>query len=110
MTVDARTALSERIRPLLPDAEIREVTMFGARCFMVDGAMAVAAHRDGSLLVRVDRATDAEQLARPHASRPEMGAGRSMGSGWIRVDAAGLDDDADLAGWIRTAVTRDGNR
>ena len=58
--------------------------MFGAVAVMVDDAMAVAAYKDGSLLVRVDPTDDPRLLQQPDVSRAEMGAGRSMGEGWIR--------------------------
>ncbi|MFC0680793.1 TfoX/Sxy family protein [Lysobacter korlensis] len=93
-----------RIRTLLPDLPVREVPMFGAVAVMVDGAMVVAVHKDGSLLVRVDPAEDAELLQRPHASRAEMGAGRSMGIGWLHVDAEGLENDDALEDWVEVAL------
>jgi hypothetical protein len=80
--------------------------MFGSNCFMVDGVMAVAANKDGSLLVRVDREADATHLEQPHAGRAEMGKNRSMGPGWIRVGPAGLARDTDIADWIATALRR----
>jgi len=45
--------LLNRIRATLPVEQVREVRMFGAVAIMVDDAMAVAVHKDGSLLVRV---------------------------------------------------------
>jgi TfoX/Sxy family transcriptional regulator of competence genes len=78
--------------------------MFGVVAVMVHDAMAVAVHKDGSLLVRVDPAEDSRLLEDPHASRPEMGAGRSMGEGWIRVDAKALSSDAALAQWLECAT------
>lgn len=78
--------------------------MFGVLALMVDGAMAVAVHKDGSLLVRVDPTEDAGLLADPDASRAEMGTGRSMGEGWIRVEARGVRSDAALAGWLAAAT------
>jgi len=71
---------------------------------MVDDAMAVAVHKDGSLLVRVDPAEDLRLLQSPDASRAEMGAGRSMGKGWIRVEARALRSDAALVGWLEAAT------
>lgn len=97
--------LVERVRKLLSGGPVREVRMFGAIAVMVDGAMAVAAHKDGSLLVRVDPAEDAQLLGSPDASRAEMGVGRTMGKGWIRVEALGLRSDAALTTWV-DAVTR----
>jgi TfoX/Sxy family transcriptional regulator of competence genes len=78
--------------------------MFGVLALMADGAMAVAAHKDGSLPVRVDPAEDARLLENPEASRAEMGAGRSMGEGWIRVEAKALRSNAALASWLEPAT------
>jgi hypothetical protein len=33
-----------------------------------------------------------------------MGAGRTMGPGWIEVGAATLADDAALASWLALAI------
>ena len=84
--------------------------MFGVVAIMVDDAMAVAVHKDGSLLVRVDPAEDAPLLQSPDASRAEMGAGRSMGEGWIRVEARSLRSDVALAGWLEAATRYLGQR
>lgn len=78
--------------------------MFGAVAVMIDGSMAVAAHKDGSLLVRVDPSEDARLLQNSHASRAEMGAGRSMGQGWIHVEANGLGSDQSLGDWLGCAT------
>jgi TfoX/Sxy family transcriptional regulator of competence genes len=95
--------LIDRIRTLLRSDRIREVRMFGVTAIMVNDAMAVAVHDDGDLLVRVDPAEEAALLAAPHASRAEMGRGRSMGRGWIRVDANALCTDAALSEWLGAA-------
>ena len=78
--------------------------MFGMVAVMINGAMAVAVGKDGSLLVRVDPAEDSRLLEDRHATRAEMGAGRSMGEGWIRVDAEALHDYAPLARWLDCAA------
>jgi TfoX/Sxy family transcriptional regulator of competence genes len=101
---DVARSLVNRIRALLSDRATREVRMFGVVAIMVDGALAVAAGKDGSLLVRVDPAEDAQLLEDRHASRAEMGAGRSMGEGWIRVEAEAVHDDASLAHWLGCAT------
>jgi len=79
--------------------------MFGAVAVMIDDTMAVAAYKDGSLLVRVSPAEDARLIESPGASRAEMGAGRAMGRGWIRVEAEALRSDAALQGWLGQATT-----
>ena len=101
---DSSRALLDRISSMLPERQLREIRMFGVLDLMVDGAMAVAAHNDGSLLVRVDPAEDARLLENPAASRAEMGGGRSMGKGWIRVEARALRDDAALTNWVEAAT------
>jgi len=97
-------ALLDRIRPLLTDVPVREVSMFGAIAVMVNDAMAVAVHQDGSMLVRVDPAQDAQLVKSPNASRAQMGAGRSMGIGWIRIGAEASKDDQTLSDWVGLAV------
>ena len=101
---DQARSLVDRVLALLPGRKVREVRMFGAVAVMVDDAMAVAAYQDGSLLVRVDPTDDPRLLQRPDVSRAEMGTGRSMGEGWIRVDAKALGDDKALNDWLETAT------
>lgn len=101
---DLSRELLDRVKSLQPDLKCREVRMFGVLALMVDDAMTVAAHKNGSLLVRVDPAEDADLLREPGASRAEMGTGRSMGEGWIRVDGSVLDSDAAVVGWLDAAM------
>ena len=107
---DLARLLVDRVRALLPGRNLREVRMFGAIAVMVDDAMAVAVHKDGSLLVRVDPADDARLLQEPGASRAEMGAGRSMGEGWIRVETTALTSDPALDDWVGVATDYLGRR
>jgi TfoX/Sxy family transcriptional regulator of competence genes len=102
--VDPVRELLERIHTLLPGRQLREVRMFGTTAVMLDDAMLVAVHKDGSLLVRVDPAEDGRLLADAAASRAEMGRGRSMGAGWIRVGDRGVREDASLASWLDAAT------
>jgi TfoX/Sxy family transcriptional regulator of competence genes len=101
---DPTRELLDRIRSLLPDDHLREVRMFGVTAVMVNDAMAVAVGKDGRLLVRVDPAEDAALLAKPGTSRAEMGTGRSMGEGWIRVDADAVRSPTSLADWVQAAT------
>ncbi|MGP9652107.1 hypothetical protein ACT3TP_16690 [Glutamicibacter sp. AOP38-B1-38] len=71
---------------------------------MVNEKLLVGALKDGALLVHADPAIHAGLLLRPGAKQAEMGTGRSMGPGWIRVDAAGIDEDAALTSWLHTAL------
>ena len=107
---DLSRTLLDRVTSMVPGRQLREVRMFGVLAMMVDGAMAVAAHSDGSLLVRVDPAEDARLLQSPGASRAQMGAGRSMGEGWIRVESTAIGPDAALAGWIEAALRHPAQR
>ena len=101
----AARGMLDRVGAALGDGDLREVRMFGAVAVMLDGAMAVAVHKDASLLVRVDPAHDGELVSRAGASRATMGQGRSMGPGWVHVDAAALRDDAELTEWLQHATT-----
>jgi hypothetical protein len=69
---------------------------------MVEGNMAVGTFDDG-LLVRAARDDYESLLAEPHVRRMEM-SGRVM-HGFVVVDAAGVEDEADLASWIATGAT-----
>ncbi|MCR2783953.1 MULTISPECIES: TfoX/Sxy family protein [unclassified Microbacterium] len=108
MRIDDRRALLDRIVRLLPGGSIREVAMFGAIAVMFDEAMLVAVNGDGSLLVRVAPEADAALLHRGGAARAEMGTGRSMGIGWIRVTGNTISGDAELALWLEHALRRRG--
>jgi TfoX/Sxy family transcriptional regulator of competence genes len=101
---DPARQLLDRVEHAFPHERLREVRMFGVTAVMADDAMAVAVHRDGSLLLRVDPAEDAALLERPHASRAEMGTGRSMGEGWIRVGARAVETDQGLSDWLQPVI------
>ena len=100
--------LIERLRGLLrpesaeEEIAVREVSMFGGRSFMVNDRLLVSALRTGDLLVRVDPTRYDELIARG-AAQAEMGAGRSMGPGWLAVSADAVTDDEELAFWLQAA-------
>lgn len=97
--------LVERVRAVLAsESKLREVKMFGARAFMVNEKMAVAAKSGGELLVHIDPDRFDELTARPGAAQSYMGKGRSMGPGWIEVAHDALEGDADLAFWVDVAL------
>jgi TfoX/Sxy family transcriptional regulator of competence genes len=97
MTYDEE--LAERIRLLLGDrADLSEQKMFGGLAFLIGGNMAIAASGQGGILVRVDPAESDELVAATPAEPMEM-RGRSM-AGWLRIDTAGVDDDAALGEWV----------
>lgn len=98
----SRADLTDRIRAALSDRHAREVRMFGGLCFMVDDKLLMGTMKDGALLVRIDPERNAELRRRPGTAVPEMGAGRSMGPGWLRV--APDEADLDLDFWITEAL------
>lgn len=93
-----------RLRTLLADEPtLREVTMFGGRSFMINEKMIVSALQSGNLLVRTAADDHEELITRPGAGQAEMGRGRSMGPGWIEVEAAALADGG-LSHWLGIAL------
>ena len=96
-------ALAERVRDhLSPLAEVAERRMFGGLAFLVGGSMALAVSREGGLLLRVDPGTVDELEAAGRATAAVMG-GRTM-TGWVRVTARQLTDDAVLGEWVDRGV------
>lgn len=101
-TIDSglREELVQRVRAALaPHADIREANMFGVLAFLVDGKMAVAAGRDGSILVR-SRPADYDELTQRGAEPARMGDDKPMGKGWLRVPAAQIESDDELSFWV----------
>ena len=76
--------------------------MFGGLAFLVGGNMAVAASGQGGLMLRVEPDQTEQLAAEPHAGRFVM-RGKEM-TGWLRVDAAGVESDEDLARWADIGV------
>jgi hypothetical protein len=94
--------LAERIRGHLAGEPVVEMKMFGGLAFLLNGNMSVSASRTGGLLARIDPADTEAALARPHASRMEMGR-RSM-DGWIAVAPEGVRTKRQLEPWVRRSV------
>jgi hypothetical protein len=92
--------LADRIRWLIgPGPALTERKMFGGLAFLIGGHMTVTASREGGILVRVDPARAGELVATTGAIVAVMG-GRQM-RGWLRVGAADLASDDQLAGWVK---------
>ena len=72
--------------------------MFGGLAFLIGGNMAVAASGQGGMLVHVDKAESEELTRRRTPSLMEM-RGRAM-AGWLRVDAADVGAERELAEWV----------
>lgn len=104
---EEREELADRIREVLAHLEVdgvREQRMFGGLAFLVGGHMAVAASREGGVLVGVGPGEAEALLARPH-TRPMVMRGREM-AGWVRVDAEGVRTKRQLVPWVRRGVDR----
>ncbi|WP_345520464.1 TfoX/Sxy family protein [Nocardioides conyzicola] len=76
---------------------VSERKMFGGLAFLVEGNMAVAASKEGGLLLRVPPERTDELLAEPHTDAFVMRE-RSM-TGWLRVDPPGVATYADVERW-----------
>lgn len=95
--------LAQRLRDLLGDEpDVTEKRMFGGLAFLTGGHLAVAASGQGGLMVRCDLEDTEPLVAEPHA-RPMVMRGKPT-RGWVRVDAAGVAEPEDLAGWVWPAV------
>ena len=102
---EEREDLADRIREVLADLDldgVREQKMFGGLAFLVGGHMAVAASREGGLLLGVDRGDTGALLAKPH-TRPMVMRGREM-AGWVRVDTEAVRTTRHLASWVKRGV------
>ncbi|WP_330228913.1 TfoX/Sxy family protein [Nocardia sp. NBC_00508] len=94
--------LAERIRErIVPGPELTEQKMFGGLAFLISGNMAVAASRQGGLLVRVD--PDEGERLLGESVEPMVMGGREM-VGWLHVSAAAADDDEVLREWVERGV------
>jgi len=99
--------LANRIREALSDLGVdgvREQRMFGGLAFLVGGHMAVAASREGGLLLSVEPDDTEGLLAKPH-TRPMVMRGRAT-AGWLRIDPDGVRTKRQLTAWVRRGVTR----
>jgi hypothetical protein len=95
--------LANRIRELLGgERSVDEKAMFGGLAFLINGNIAVAASRQGGLLVRVPPDDTETLLARDHVETMVMG-GREM-RGWLLVAADGLKTKRQLQSWVTRGV------
>ena len=102
MSNETMAYLVERVRDLVGHRPgITEKTMFGGRTFLLNGHILVGCKKDGRILLSVGKAHAAEALARP-GTTPMIHGDRRM-TGFVWVDADAIEDDDDLADWVRTA-------
>jgi hypothetical protein len=99
--------LADRIREVLADLgtrRVREQKMFGGLAFLVGGHIAVAASREGGVLLTVEHDETAALLGKPH-TRPMVMRGREL-VGWVRVDDEGVRTKRQLTAWVKRGVDR----
>lgn len=95
--------LANRIRELTASERgLDEKRMFGGLAFLIDGNMAVAATRDGGLMVRVSR-DDGEKLVQREHVEPMVMGGREM-RGWLRVARPGVKTTRQLQSWVARGI------
>jgi len=94
--------LAGRLREVLASETVTEKRMFGGLAFLIGWHMAVAASREGGLLLRCDPARTDELVRREPAERMVM-RGREM-DGWLRVPASAVQQDAQLREWVAHGV------
>lgn len=95
-------ALAGRLRQVLAGHRgIAERKMMGALCFMAGGHMCCGV-KDSALMIRVGRDAYVRTLAEPHVGPMEI-AGRPT-TGFVLVNAAGLQSDAAMAEWIKRGI------
>jgi len=94
--------LADRLREHLERVKrVTEREMFGGISFMVGGNMCCGVLGD-DLIVRIDPTLHHDALTRPNVSEFSMGGRTSKGM--IRVGPAGVDDDDELALWLRLGI------
>lgn len=100
MSFDAN--LARRIRALLTDEkDVTEKRMFGGLAFMVAGNMCCGVSGD-RLMARVGLDKYENWLSMPHAAVMDF-TGKPL-KGYVYVEKAGLEKEADLAEWVRVCL------
>jgi TfoX N-terminal domain len=91
--------LAHRIRVLVAAQRgLTEKKLFGGLAFLVGGNLAIAASRQGDILVRVGPERSDRCVATTSATVAVM-RGRSM-TGWLRVAAEDLGTKRQLEKWV----------
>ena len=90
--------LAERLREIFADRyDVAEKRMFGGIAFMLHGHMCCGIVND-TLIARAGPDNYANALQRPHAREMDF-TGKAM-KGFVYVDPAGFESDADLQNWV----------
>ena len=94
--------LAQRIRDVILDRPgVTERRMFGGVAWMVNGNMACGTLGE-DLMVRLDREDAEMALTEDHVGPMEF-TGRPM-RGFVTVEAAGVEDDAELGRWLEAGA------
>jgi TfoX/Sxy family transcriptional regulator of competence genes len=97
------TELAQRVRELLTfEPDVVEQKMFGGLSFLIGGHLAVGVSGSGGLLMRSEAEETSELLEQPYVE-PFVMRGRAM-KGWVRVNAEGVADSAELKRWVEAGV------
>jgi TfoX/Sxy family transcriptional regulator of competence genes len=96
--------LADRIRAMMAtERGLSEKAMFGGLAFLIGGNMAIAASREGGILVRVDPARSDKLVATTKATVAVM-RGRPM-PGWLRVAGEDVRTKPQLSKWVTLSTT-----
>jgi TfoX/Sxy family transcriptional regulator of competence genes len=98
--------LAERIRELITARPgVVERKMFGGVGWTIGGNMAVGVMRETELVVRIEPEETEAACREPHVH--EFGReGRAPMKGFVLVEPAGVESDADLARWVDVGAAR----
>lgn len=77
--------------------------MFGGICFLVDDKMLIGSNHDHKLLARIDPEEEEALLQRP-GGVSVMVHGKRMAHGYLFVEPAGFESDADLSFWLEKCL------
>lgn len=94
--------LADRLRTYLKDQPgIVEKKMFGGLSFLLNGNMCCGVHGQ-DMILRINPGQTDQALSQPHTRVFDL-TGKPM-LGWILVQLAGLESEADLAKWVQLGV------
>ena len=95
--------LAERLRAAITkDTRVRERKMFGGLAFLLDGNFAISAYKDGGLMIRCS-GEDWQAFCSEDGARPMLRKGAPV-SGWVRIAADAVRDEAPFCEWVRRGL------
>ena len=104
MAYDER--LAERVRELIGARPgVTERKMFGGLGWMLGGNMAVGVMSTDDLIVRIEPDEVEAACREPHVREFGRPGSKPM-KGFVLVEPAGVEDDADLARWVDVGAAR----